>query len=200
MPFSTWKKSIRYAFRKLGVTEDEEIHWQTRYVTYFHGQVIQQHDAYNCGPIACMVLWGLINPTSRYFQDSWGNFQITVPSFRRKVIEYINTQMGTAHTLFSVRQVETVTCLDGASKGKEKRKSENITYLNCSEEEVDVDGDGDDADDDDDDDDNEDDNDDKGDDHNNYDVGGIVRIATERRIKKMKTSPSNTDEVTDAKN
>ena len=126
MPFDTWKMSLRYAFRRLGVKESDEIHWQIKYVTYFHGAVIHQFDGYNCGPIACMVLWGLINPNSRDFQDTWGDFQTSVPLFRNKVIEYINTQMQNAHSLFSVRQVQTVTCLDGTKKGKQKRKVDNI--------------------------------------------------------------------------
>ena len=139
MPFSTWKKSLRYAFRRLGVSEEQEIEWHTRYVNYLHGQIIHQYDSHNCGPIACMVLWGLINPSNEKFRDAWGNFRGSVRFFRAKIVEYIKEQMSMAHSLFSVSIVETVTCIDTAppTTPKVKRKPEEITYVKSSDDESD---------------------------------------------------------------
>ena len=77
----TWDDHCSFIFRKIGVQGGNK--WKKKLIQQLRGREVKQSDGWNCGPIACMVLWGLMNP-SEEFDDAWSQSVIT---FRNTITE-----------------------------------------------------------------------------------------------------------------
>ena len=78
---SLWTNHICYIMKQIGENYDD---WESGHVDKFLLRSIIQVDSFNCGPMACMVMWGLFNPCTE-FQEAWKSSN-SVASFRKSVV------------------------------------------------------------------------------------------------------------------
>jgi len=105
---NSWEKHISYILKQVGASRKD---WKVGNATIFHSRCIIQRDGWNCGPIACMVMWGLFNPSTT-FQDKW-NTSNSVASFRKTVVQETKKCLADFGNTFLVRLRADVITIDG---------------------------------------------------------------------------------------
>jgi hypothetical protein len=104
---NSWGNHIDYILKQVGEGRKD---WKVGNVTIFHSRCIIQTDGWNCGPIACMVMWGLFNPSTT-FQDKW-NTSNSVASFRKTVVQETKKCLDDFGNIFLVRLRSDVITID----------------------------------------------------------------------------------------
>ena len=99
VPVRKWAKHIDYILKQIGGRRNE---WKEMQVHKFHGRPIFQPDGHNCGPVACMVMWGLFNPGSTTFTEAWKSSNM-VSTFRRAVVKEMKGCLKEFEDMFVVR-------------------------------------------------------------------------------------------------
>ena len=115
----TWDDHCSFIFRKIGVQGGNK--WKKKLVQKLRGREVKQSDGWNCGPIACMVLWGLMHP-SEEFDDAWNQSVIT---FRKTITEKMKLLTKQNQNVLNVNR--TVRWLSNNKKTSDEIKRETCT-------------------------------------------------------------------------
>lgn len=65
--------------------------WIIDYKDELLGRMIKQTDNFNCGPIAWIILWGLLHPET--IHKHWYNHTINLSTFREVVIKELQNNL-----------------------------------------------------------------------------------------------------------
>ena len=85
-----------------------------------------QNDGWNCGPIACMVLWGIINPSKEY-DDLWDR---GVHTFRNTVTEKMKVLINQSRNALEVERTARWICRNIATTAGRIEVNMKATHLN----------------------------------------------------------------------
>jgi len=101
-PIDTWKDHINQICRRIEMSTTIST-WPVLPIYSIGGQQMTQSDNYNCGPIACMVLWTLFNPPLNisYF------WQLDVTNYRSTVIDKMKQLLTQNDTILQMKPSST---------------------------------------------------------------------------------------------
>ena len=123
---NTWDDQCSFIFSKIGVREGKK--WTTKRVQNLSGRKVIQNDGYNCGPIACMVLWGIINP-SKEFDDLWGR---GVATFRNTVTEKMKLLINQSKNALEVKRTNRWISKNVTGMNKPVKEAVELNAKPCS--------------------------------------------------------------------
>ena len=129
---NTWDDHYSFIFSKIGEREGKK--WKKMYAKSLRGRKVMQNDGWNCGPIACMVLWGIINPSKEY-DDLWDR---GVHTFRNTVTEKMKVLINQSRNALEVERTARWICRNIATTAgrievnKSPKKATRLNTKPCS--------------------------------------------------------------------
>lgn len=123
MPCGKWKPHMAYMLARFGISSDK---WQIREAKSgddSDGLKIVQRDGYNCGPIACMVLWKIFKPAMidlKKIQQS--QYRLLVVYELKRLLKIYRQKLVVFTKKPNENQVDLNTRLDDGEEADKKRR------------------------------------------------------------------------------